>query len=253
MWNPFEPENAVWYRWRLNGAAAYLRRDRDAWRIAFRTILFRDVDLDDGIGGPEPEDPPADLPVIRAWGSGEKVFLHPYLCDKPYVLTMGEKLRIAPGQQCRFTATLPPLLKFELEKEKALAEEMPFTMSKTFFGSDTMNGQICHSLPAFPDDDAAASQASALIHCEVVLTNKTKTMLEPERVEVDPERLNVYVRDDRLVTDALELDFLDANCKLKIGRIKGRGQRLVSVGAKFGAGEIFARKSMDIIKNITDI
>jgi len=253
MWHPFKPQNAVWYCWRLNGAAAYLRKDRETWRIAFKTILFRDLDLDGGTGGPEPEDPPGDLPVIRAWGIGEKVFLHPFLCDKPYVLTMGEKLRIAPGQECRFTAALPPLLKFELERGKALAEEMPFTMSKTFFGPDTMHGEICHSLPAVLGDDAAANQNSALIHCEIILTNKTKTMFEPERIEVDPQQLNVYLCDDRLITDALEIDFLDTSCKLRIGKAKGKNQRLVSAGAKHGVGESFARKSVDIIKNITDI
>ena len=251
MWTPFVPENAVWYRWRLNGAAAYLRRDRDSWRIAFRTIPLRE--LDEGIGGPETGDPPVDLPTIRAWGTGEKVFLHPYLCDRPYVLTMGEKLRIAPGQQCRFSAALPPLLKFELDREKVLAEEMPFTLSKTFFGPDTMQGAICHSLPASLGDDATAERTGALIHCEVVITNKTKTVLEPERVEVDPQPLNVYVNDDRLVSDALEIDFLETDCRLRVGKACGRNRRLVSAGVKYGAGGTFARRSMDIIKNITEI
>ena len=251
IWHPFKPENAVWYRWRLNGAAAYLRKDRDSWRIAFKTIPLRD--LDDGIGGPEAEEPPEDLPIIRAWGTGEKVFLHPYLCDKPYVLSMGEKLRIAPGQHCRFTVALPPILRFELEREKVLAEEMPFTLSKTFFGQDTMHGIICHSLPAFLGDAAAAERTTSLIHCDVVITNKTKTVLEPERIEIDPAPLNVYAHDDRLVTDLLEIDFLEADCRLRIGKVGGRNRRLVSAGVKHGAGESLARRSMDIIKNITEI
>ncbi|MCL2191652.1 MAG: hypothetical protein FWB79_06670 [Treponema sp.] len=251
MWHPFVPKNAEWYRWRLNGAAAYIRRDRDSWQIAFRTIPLGE--LDDEIGGPETAPPPEDLPIIRAWGDGEKVFLHPYLYGKSYILAMGEKLRISPGQQCRFNVALPPVLKFELEPGRVLAEETPFTLSKTFFGPDTMHGEICHSLPAFPGDDTAASRATALIRCEVVLTNKTRTMLEPERIEVNPGPLSVYVRDDRLVTDTLEIEFMEADCRLKIGKAKNREQRLVSAGVKYKAGETFARKSMDIIKDITAI
>ena len=266
LWHSFKPKNAAWYCWRLNGAAAYLRRDKEAWRISFKTIPFRD--REEGFGGPEalaPGDcPPESLPVIHAWGAGDSVFLHPYLSPKTYVLRLRERLRIAPGRRCSFVAALPPLLKFELG-ESLLAEEMPFAVPKTFMGPDFMNGEICHSLPlAFcrgsdaplpeaPDLPAAPDAPSAFIHCDIHIVNSTKDMLEPERVAVNPEPLSVYVHQGRLVADALELEYSEADCKPRVSKITQKGYRLVSAGAKYRVGESFARRSVDIIKDITAI
>jgi len=268
MWHYFKPKNAVWYCWRLNGAAAYLRKDREAWRIAFRTIPFGD--RDDVFGGPETEAPPETLPIIHAWGSGESVFLHPYLSGRPYVLRLRERLRVAPGRQCRFTVALPPLLRFELAPENVLAEEMPFLMSKTFSGPDLMSGEICHSLPLVFACDLAAQTThhltatmtvplatpavpSAFVFCDVVVKNNTRTALEPERIIVHPEPLSVYVHRDRLVTDTLELDYSETDCKPRVNHFGNAGYRLVSAGVRYRAGENFARRSADIIKDITTI
>jgi len=268
MWHSFKPKNAEWYRWRLNGAAAYLRRDREAWRAAFKTVPFHCRGGD--FGGPEAACPPEDLPVTRAWGAGESVFLHPYLSPLPYVLRPRERLRIAPGRSCRFAVALPPLLRFELAPERVLAEEMPFTVSRTFVGPNLMHGEICHSLSLVfehcaprhddvPDDDDRAARRgtgeapSALIHCDITVVNSTKSMLEPESLTIHPEPLSVYVHRDRLVTDALALDFVDGECRPRVERTVAPGHRLVSAGVKYRAGESFARRSVDIIKDITSI
>ncbi|MCL2601147.1 MAG: hypothetical protein FWD88_08200, partial [Treponema sp.] len=231
---------------------------------AFKTIPFHE--RDDSFGGPDVAPPPVDLPLIHAWGSGESVFLHPYLCTRPYVLKLRDRLRIAPGRHCRFTVALPPLLKFELTPEKILAEEMPFTISKTFSGPDSMHGEICHSLPltffchdtAAPDEQPCAGSVpaalpSALIFCDITIMNNTKAMLEPDSVTVNPEPLSVYVHHDRLVTDALELDFSETDCRPRINKTRNVDYHLVSAGVKYSAGESFARRSVDIIKDITSI
>jgi len=267
MWHSFKPKNSVWYRWRLNGASAYLRKDHEAWQIAFRKIHFREHNGD--FGGPDTAAPPEDLPVIHAWGTGESVFLHPFLCTLPYVFRLREKLRVAPGRHCCFTVALPPRLKFELTPEKVLAEEMPFTMSRTFHGSDIMHGEVCHSLRlAFGSDGAphpmvlgaahvasgaAALESSAFIYCDVHIRNNTKDMLELERAVVNPEPLSVYSHNHTLVTDALELDYSDADCKLRVCKNTSKSYHLVSAGIKYSAGESFARRSVDIIKDITTI
>ena len=251
MWHSFRPKNDIWYRWRLNGASAYLRKSRDSWQIAFKTIHFQDRDGE--FGGPEAEDPPEGLSLIHAWGSGDSVFLHPFLSAMPYVLRMREKFRVAPGRHCRFTAKLPPLLKFELAPEKILAEEMPFGMSKTFFGENPMSGEICHSLVLAFDHDAPPPGPSAFIYCDVLITNSSKATLELERVIVHPEPLSVYVHQNRLVTDTLELDYTDADCKPRVEKCASSSYRLVSAGARYSAGESFARRGVDFIKDITTI
>lgn len=253
-WRPFRTKNAVWYRWRLNGAAAYVRRDRDAWQVAFQTALLRD--RSEGFGGPDADaPPPGDLPVARAWGDGDSAFLHPYLSPTPYVLRAAEGLRLAPGRQCRVAADLPPLLKLELAQGKALAEESPFSMPRTFCGPDTMSGEICHSLPmdSAGPDSAAAQAPSAFVRCDILVRNNTGAVLDASRIIVRPEPLSVYLHQGRLVTDTLELDYAEADCEPRAAKSSSRHYHLVSAGVRYSAGESFARRSMGIIKDIASI
>jgi len=177
MWELFCPKEAVWYCWQLNGAAAYIRKEKEVWRIAFKTIPFHQKNdtwggpdaVEPDTGGPDTMEPPAlgtpklleGLPEVCAWGKGDKIVLQPRLSPRPYIIRLREKVRVAPGQQFHFTVALPPLLRFILVSESiaegapasecsplgiTLAEAMPLTVSQTFFGPDTMNGELGHSL-----------------------------------------------------------------------------------------------------------
>jgi len=87
----------------------------------------------------------------------------------------------------------------------------------------------------------------------ILITNNTKIMLEPGQIAIHTEPLNVYLCQDRLFTDALELDFRETDCKTKVVEVKNSAYQLISMGVKSGMGEIIARRSMDIIKDITRI
>jgi len=206
-----------------------------------------------GCGGPEAENPPEALPVIHVWGKGNEVFPHPYLSDRPCILKFRGKIRIAPGEKACFTAVLPPLLKFELEKEMVLAEAMPLVPQQTFFGTDTMHGEFGYSLSdvllAKQEEETAAP--SILIHCDIHIKNNTKTIIERDHFTVWPESLNLYTCHDRLIADTVEYEISGTEYKLRIVRVKNSGCRLLSAGVKNGAGEIFVRQSVDIIRNIT--
>ena len=246
MWEPFKPEDGIWYRWRLNSADAYLRRDDEAWRAAFKTIPFHEKS--DVFEGPFEEEPPDDLPVLHAWGKGENVLLAPHLSARPYILKIKEKVRLAPEQKIRFTAALPPLLAFELAPEAIVAQVMPLTLSQTFFGRDSMGGELGHSLTVSLEQKETPS---ILIHCEVVIKNLSKNVLEPDKIAIHPDPLNVYVHNDTLFTDTLELEFQDTDCRTNIVQISNRGYQLISKGVKSRVGETIVRRSADIIKNIT--
>ena len=246
IWDFFTPENRVWYCWRLNGAAAYLRKDNELWQTAFKTIPF--YERLGGFGGPEVEEPPLSLTLSCSSGSGNEVFLHPYLSSLPYILRVQEKLRIAPGQQISFTAALPPVLKFELTSALVLEETMPFILPRTLFGPDTMNGEFGHALAASLGQEL---KPAALIYCNIRIINNTKMALEPGHIAVYAEPLNVYVNQGILISDAVELLFSEADCRTNIIEIKDEAYRLVSKGLKCGVGETIARRSMDIIKDIT--
>jgi hypothetical protein len=251
MWDPFKPKDNTWYWWRLNGAAAYLRKEGELWQTAFTIIPFQERNVD--FGGPEEHAPPDSLAITHAWGTGQEVSLHPYLSAQPYLLTVKEQMRIAPGQGVSFIATLPPVLKFELASDTVLSEAMPFALPQTWFGSDTMTGAFCHALTGglFPSPIKQAETSAALISCEILVKNNAKTMFELKNFAVYPEPLNVYLYQGRLIADTLELDFWGTEQKTTIGPVKEEDYKMLSAGIKSGMGETLARWSVDIIKNIT--
>lgn len=251
MWNPFKPKDSIWYRWRLNGAGAYLRKEGKLWQTAFKTLPFQDQNTD--FGGPEEQAPPDSLAISHAWGTGQEISLHPYLSAKPYLLTIKEKLRIAPGQGLAFTVTLPPVLRFEWASDAVLSEAMPFTFPQTWFGSDTMTGVFCHAITEGPFSRAVKLEKSpsALISCEILVKNNTKTVFDLETFAVYPQPLTVYLAQGRLITDTLALDVWGTEQKTSIGPVKEGDYHILSPGLKSGAGETFARRSVALIKNIT--
>ena len=253
MWDFLKPENNVWYCWHLNGAAVYLKKDAGIWKTAFKAIPFHE--RNNNLEGPLVEEPPDSLPVsaatISAPDTDEQVMLHPYLSDLPYIIKLREKLSLGSEQEIQFTAELPPILKFELAPEAVIAEITPFTLPRTFFGPDTMDGVLGYSLPA---DLEKKTKPSALIYCDILIKNRTKNTLTLECLALNTEALNIYFYENKLVTDILEIDFSEeTNYKTSVSQRRGEGYRLINTGLKCGLGENIARQSIDIIKNITQI
>ena len=253
MWDFFKPENNVWYCWHLNEAAVYLKKDDGIWKTAFKTIPFHE--RGDNFEGPLQEAPPDSLSItaatISAPDTDGQIMLHPYFYSLPYIIKLREKLRLGPEQQIQFTAELPPMLKLELTPEAIIAETMPFTLSRTFFGPDTMDGVLGYSLPA---DLEKKAKPSALIYCDILIKNNTKTTLTLECLALNTESLNIYLYENKLVTNILEIDFSEeTDYKTNVSQSRSEEYRLISAGLKCGLGENIARQSIDIIKNITQI
>ncbi|MDR0567954.1 MAG: hypothetical protein LBG87_01940 [Spirochaetaceae bacterium] len=258
MWERFKPKENVWYRWRLNGAEAYLRKNCEIWQTAFTPIPL--ADLTDDFGGPdEGADPPADAALSTAWSAGDEASLHPCLSPQPYLLTVREKARVLPGMGTGFRADLPPLLKFELASDEVLSEAMPFIVPQTWFGQDTMTGEFGHSLLGrlSPHQEKPEEYPATLIRCEIYIKNNAKTAFDLDNFAVYPEPLSVYRYKDRLISDTLELEFLGVSEfagtmeKVTVNEIEGAEYTRISLGTKTGVGETIARRSVDIIKNIT--
>ena len=186
MWDFFEPKDRLWYRWMLDGAEAFLRKNGDEWRIAFRSVPFEA--LSDHSGGPEAVEAPEDCAVSFVVGRGKRVALRPHLSEMPYLIVARDDVRILPGSESRFQVALPPVVRFETEGGDVLAESMPFTLSNTWFG-DKSGGTLCISMPTALDprcrgeieeSDGCGStdslhgsldRSGALVHCEIVVRN----------------------------------------------------------------------------------
>jgi hypothetical protein len=250
----------TWYLWRLNGGAVYLRKipekdgeKRGVWETCF--VSAPSWKKTDRYGGPEEGDAPR-LPCSSVWGEGESALLRPCLSAAPYLLKLrpGESVKIAPEGEARFTVSLPPLVRLELDG-LVLGEAMPLAPPKTWFGPDTMSGCFCHCLEGGlrPGEDAPEPEPSAFVRCGLRVRNRSKTVFALERFLLCPAPLAVYERGGILVSDSVDFEFFgpDADGKTTVRPLDGAGNadcRLLSPGVKTGAGELFARQSVAIIR-----
>jgi hypothetical protein len=262
MWDFFEPNDNQWYRWDLNGASAFLHKKEDAWQVIINQIHLKD--LQDSFGGPflveAPEPKGAAISFII--GKGKKAALRPYLSEIPYLVTIQDNKKIMPGAETRFDIMLPPRLRFELSPhDPPLAEQMPFMLSHTWFG-DSMSGTLCQSLPSFSRswrDEITIplmnANAQSLIHCELLVRNTSKSIVDLKQTAIYTDMLNVYEKDGRLETDEVILDSLnDGNLKMSIHPISiNHGYKKLSSSLSGGKSEIFIRRGVDFLKSMTSI
>jgi hypothetical protein len=252
MWDFFEPEDNQWYRWDLNGASAFLQKREGAWRVFFKQIAFHD--LDDHFSGPQAAEAPnaenAEISFIV--GKGKKAALRPYLSSVPYLVTLQDDIKIMPNAETRFDVMLPPLLRFELSPhEPPLAEQMPFMLSHTWFG-DNMSGILCQSLPSL--FTGINANAKSLIHCELLVRNTSKQMIDLKQAVIYTDMLNVYELDGRLVTDDVMLDSLnDGNLKMSVHHGQKKGYKKLSSSLNGGKSEVFIRRGAEFLKTMTSI
>jgi hypothetical protein len=251
MWNYFEPEEARWYHWNLNGAGAYLYRSGDEWRVAAHSVRFQE--LTPHAGGPGSDPPPAGTREYFAVGTGRLVALRPCFYEKPYYINFRDKIRMLPETETRLDLTLPPVLRLELAGELELVRFTPFLLSETWSGEDTMSGSLCACLPtAF--HPSGFTGASSLIHGELIFRNHTKTVLDIDRLVLYTNSLGIYEKEGRLRCETITVDAVgggEFKINLRPGAPDGYGT--VALPRKNGVGNILIRRSADLIKNIAGI
>ncbi len=283
MWNFFEPNDSQWYRWKLDGASLWMYRNGEEWRIALNTLPFKHLQSD--AGGPEPADPPEDIPVSLAVSGGKKAALRPHPSSIPYLVSARNDVTIHPGTEAWFTIALPPVLRVELESGYALFEGSPFTTTSTWFG-DKMSGNLCLSLPIELDPECRNEQSGAdsaghatslapsvslgmresleraaqylacrsLIHCRIVVRNKSKEPLDVKRLAIFTDLMNVYEKEGILVSDTVVITGTsDGSLQTNIDDIGSKGLHKIHTAAKTGINEVLIRRGVSFLRNIAGL
>ncbi|MDR2536710.1 MAG: hypothetical protein LBC46_00220 [Treponema sp.] len=249
MWNIFKPDEECWYQWKLCGAEAYLRKTGIEWQSSFKALpLYK---LEGSCGLFNEQAPSSELAVASTWVAGEWVSMRPYL-PTPYFVTLGKPVRLLTGHEARFIVDLPPLFKFECGPDITLAEFMPYTLSKAWFGENTSEGSLYLSLPnaLTPWSDQNDEQPASLARCAITVKNTAKTAFDLSYLVIYPRPLSIYAHHGYLLTDQLELEYTGNDLKVNVKQPKGKPTMLTS-GIKTDPGDELFRRSMDIIHHIT--
>jgi hypothetical protein len=251
MWKYFEVEEGRWYVWNLNGAAVYLRREGNVWQAAVASVLLQEKSP--LAGGPEPGLPPGDLPEYFATAAGRQVALHPYFYEKPYCVNFQDKIRLMPEAEIRLDLALPPVLRLELAGGLELVQFTPFLLSETWSGNDSMSGFLCLSLPVQAHASRSAGGGS-FIHGELIIRNRTKTILNMDCLVLSANSLNIYEKEGQLRCEGLLVDAIGGG-EFRLSPQPGvpAGYNTITAAPKNVIGDIFMRRSADLIKNIARI
>lgn len=271
MWNFFEPAEAQWYRWTLDGASLWMRKSGEEWRFALENLPFKRLESD--AHGPDKVDPPESPAVSLAVARGKKVALRPHPSAMPYLVSARNEVKIHPGTEARFTIALPPLLHVELESGTVLYEGLPFTTTTTWFGDKT-SGNLCLSLPIELDPECknesdetadAAVQESlqraahylacrSLIRCRIAVKNQSKEALDVKRLAIFTNLMNVYESDGALVSDTVVITATgDGSLQTNIDDTGTKHMARLHSAPKTGLNEVLIMKGVSFLRSIAGL
>lgn len=258
MWHSIRPAQRTWYRWRLNGAEAFLYRNGEEWRTVCVPVPLSG--LSSVADGPEPAEPPADAPVLITVSGGASVALKPVMPGRPYLIAVRNSIRVLGGGAARFEVDLPVSFRFELDGGVSAGEIYPYVLSNTWFG-DTTGGILCYSLRTALEPqcggEAAVSAENpvrrrSLVRCPIVLRNEAKVPLDLKQLAVYTDLLGVYEAPDGLATDTVVVVGLsDGALKMSVVPLGGAFPRLSS--APPGQNELLIRRGVNFLRAVTGV
>jgi hypothetical protein len=272
IWRAFDAEEGVSYHWTLNGAEAFLRREGALWETAFMTQSMEDATEKAGFyKSAEKFDGASFININFSFisvGTGSKVSLHPYVPEKPFILNLVDKLRILPGREIRLKAALPPVLQFELDGE-CMERCMPLTLNETWEGVDTVNGTLAYalgdvaspfmvgeidSLPEMGGSLKDCHGASALIHTEIIVRNRSKMPFDLDHVVIWTQTLDIFENKGCLVGDLVIIEMLvNGDLRLTSPPAVPDGFKKISSGVKDGMGDRLIRQGASFLLYITSM
>ncbi len=275
------PKESQWYRWKLDGASIWMRKNGEEWRFAASSIPFKQIQSDSE--GPLPVDAPDDLPIALTVSPGKKAALRPHPSTAPYLVSARNEVKIYPGTEAQFDIALPPTFRIELEDGSPLFESLPFVTPYTWFGDKT-SGDLCLSLPIEldphcknergyfkemgPNTDIsldpimqeslrrAAQYLScrSLIHCKIIVKNKSKEPLDVKRLVIFTSLMNVYQEQDNLVSDTVIITATaDGSLQTNIDDSAYKNLPKIHTAPKTGLNELLVMKGVSFLRSITGL
>lgn len=250
-WGSFHIEVGHAGKWRIGPLNLWIQRLQGEWRIAYETgedpldiSLSREISA----AGRDLLEKSNAARYVTSGGS-EEVVLAAAMADRSMVTSSEKPLGVPPGEEVTVYVSSPLWIRISVGKPPKLLCEVPvFRPSDTWFGPDTMEGELCYASRTFHrvrlgDIPVRPHRATTAVR----INNRAGSMLSLERMQVPVMHLSLYrSTDGRLWTqDVLfEREGDDDFVALKIA---GKG---VPAAIRSGKAERLAGPRLQLSENI---
>jgi len=209
-WGDYEVAADQTLQWQLGPKTLWITRGDGEWRVACAGGQDR---LDNRLVIAEPAEEPAgdDIDVRRfaSRGGNRSIRLGPALPDLPVVVKTTQPFFVPTMEETTLFLSAPLWLRVYLDGREPQLVDTPIARpSDTWFGPDTMTGELCYAL-----------RTSARLHLEhlprrphraisaVRIQNNAPSVLHIEKVKVPVPNLSLFVSNEgHLWTEALTLE-----------------------------------------------
>ncbi|MDR2210907.1 MAG: hypothetical protein LBO65_05480 [Spirochaetaceae bacterium] len=259
-WEPFTPQDGMWYRWLLLGAEILVCRRENRWSGLCKDRPWKErTGTCSGPGEAGMNDPPGDI----FWGNSSKypsAAIRPLLPAKPFLISFPRGLRLFPETELTLELNLPFLLRLSIVKNHRAEETIfsfePFILNETWYGDTTMEGLLCLALnmdgifeePAETPGEKAPQTGA--IRCRMLLRNRVKTAVKLSAIPLFAGEFSIYEKDQELVSDTPVVDIFGTG-DFRMSPAAPDHARVLVPGNKSGVGEMLIHHGTRIIKDIT--
>jgi hypothetical protein len=214
-WGDYEVAANQTLRWQLGPTTLWITRGENEWRVASAGGQHR---LDERLVIAEPAEEPAgdDIEFTRFASHSDKrsLRLGPALPDLPVVVRPTQPFLVPTMEETTLYVSVPLWVRVYFDGREVELVDIPISRpSDTWFGPDTMTGELCY-----------ASRTSARVHLEhlprrphraisaVRIQNHAPSVLLIERLKVPVPYLSLFASDNgHLWTEALTLESAKAS------------------------------------------
>ena len=208
-WGDYEVAANQTLRWQIGPKTLWITRGDNEWRVASAGGEDR---LDDRLVIAEPAEEPAgddiDFRRFASRSGSQSIRLGPALPDLPVVVKTTQPLFVPASEEATLFLSAPLWLRVYFDGRKVELVDSPIVRpSDTWFGPDTMTGELCYAL-----------RTSARLHLEhlprrphraisaVRIQNNTPSVLQFEKLKVPVPNLSLFTSSGgHLWTEALTL------------------------------------------------
>jgi len=207
-WREYELSANAWARWQIGPLLLFTRYGPGEWEF----MWHRDPDpmaSSSSFSSPSPVEPDPEDHESRRYAlrqTSALLNLRPRLADRPVIARPASPLHIPPNQET--TLYVSTVVWLNALSEDIVLLEMPIHRpSDTWFGSDTISGELCYA-----SRTQARTSSDLLNHLPhraitpIVIVNEAGTPLQVEQLRVPVPFLSLYASPEgHLWTESIRL------------------------------------------------